>query len=91
MSYDLLAWNAWARNATTDEIAEKLTQQQAEVARLRSVCRECINTMTRCQERECRCNSIANPCPRCRFRQTIEYAEEQMSKSEAGKEATDGQ
>lgn len=39
MSYDLLAWNAWARNATPDEIAEKLTQQQAEVARLRSVCR----------------------------------------------------
>lgn len=39
MSYDLLTWNAWARNATPDEIAAKLTQQQAEVARLRSVCR----------------------------------------------------
>lgn len=68
----------------------EVCELRAEIARLRSVCMECINTMTRCQERECRCNSPVNPCPRCRFRQTIEYAEEQMKKSDAGKEPSDG-
>ena len=31
MAYDLLAWKAWAANATTDEIAEMLTQKSEAV------------------------------------------------------------
>ena len=31
MAYDLLAWKAWAANATTDEIAEMLVQKSEAV------------------------------------------------------------
>ena len=50
MSYDLLVWNAWARNATPAEIAEKLTQQQAEIVRLR----EAVKALGDCIKATCK-------------------------------------
>jgi len=38
MAYDLLAWKAWAANATTDEIAEMLAQKSEAVRVLANEC-----------------------------------------------------
>jgi hypothetical protein len=37
--YDLLAWRAWASNATREEVAEKLALQQDEIVRMREAVR----------------------------------------------------
>jgi hypothetical protein len=52
--------------------AEKERDEQAAALRIFGLClKNAMDTMRYCQERTCRCNSAANPCPRCRFSSSL--------------------
>lgn len=62
--------------------AEKARDEQAEAVVQLGLClRDAMKTMRYCQEKTCRCNSAANPCPRCRFNSSLGWIEWKLEKN----------
>lgn len=76
---NLAKWTAFASSSDPDAVGHTLNELAKRSTALEEAVQECIRTMRRCQEKECRCNTPVNPCPMCRFRQTIWYAESKLT------------